>query len=215
MRVLDLGCGRGVSSIFLAKEYGVLVWATDLRINATDNFRRIQEAGVADRVFPLQVDARTLPYAQAFFGAILCVDAYIYFGTDDLCLNYLHQFVKPRGQIGIVVPGFRQEVDGLLPEHLLPFWAQECWTWHTLQSWQWHWSRTGLSMYLLIVPVVMLRSSIFSRLTAYVGILAAILNWGLYVPRIGLFLSILSVVPLANWLILIARRLFQLGRTGR
>jgi cyclopropane fatty-acyl-phospholipid synthase-like methyltransferase len=53
MRVLDLGCGRGISSIFVAKEYGVHVWATDLWINATDNFRRIQEAGVADRVFPL------------------------------------------------------------------------------------------------------------------------------------------------------------------
>jgi cyclopropane fatty-acyl-phospholipid synthase-like methyltransferase len=26
MRVLDLGCGRGLSSIFLAKEYGVHVW---------------------------------------------------------------------------------------------------------------------------------------------------------------------------------------------
>jgi hypothetical protein len=59
----------------------------------------------------------------------------------------------------------------------------------------------------------MLRSSIFGRVTAYVGILAAILNWGLYVPGIGVFLSILGVFPFfAIWNILIARRLFQLGR---
>ena len=30
MNVLDLGCGRAASSIFLAREYGVSVWATDL-----------------------------------------------------------------------------------------------------------------------------------------------------------------------------------------
>ncbi|MDY0129768.1 MAG: class I SAM-dependent methyltransferase, partial [Methanosarcina vacuolata] len=30
MRILDLGCGRGLTSIFLAKEYDVTVFATDL-----------------------------------------------------------------------------------------------------------------------------------------------------------------------------------------
>ena len=30
MRVLDLGCGRALSSIFLHREFGVQVWATDL-----------------------------------------------------------------------------------------------------------------------------------------------------------------------------------------
>jgi uncharacterized protein DUF4386 len=86
--------------------------------------------------------------------------------------------------------------------------------WATFNGTAFHLSYNLFSIYLLIVPVVILRSSVFSRLTAYVGILAAILNWGLYVPKIGLFLSILSVVPLAIWLILIARRLFQLGQGG-
>ena len=30
MRVLDLGCGNGLTSVFLAKEYGVQVFALDL-----------------------------------------------------------------------------------------------------------------------------------------------------------------------------------------
>ncbi len=37
MRVLDMGCGKAMSSIFLAKEYGVQVWATDLWIKPTEN----------------------------------------------------------------------------------------------------------------------------------------------------------------------------------
>jgi SAM-dependent methyltransferase len=144
MRVLDLGCGKVLSSIFLAREYGVQVWATDLWISATDNRKRIEQAGLSDLVFPIHSDAHSLPYAEDFFDAIACVDAYIYFGTDDLYLDTLHRFVKPGGQLGIVVPGFMQELQGPLPEHLLPFWAQECWTWHTLEWWQRLWSRTGL-----------------------------------------------------------------------
>jgi cyclopropane fatty-acyl-phospholipid synthase-like methyltransferase len=48
MRVLDLGCGRALSSIFLAREYGLQVWATDLWIPATDNLQRIDHAGLSD-----------------------------------------------------------------------------------------------------------------------------------------------------------------------
>lgn len=144
MRILDLGCGKGLSSIFLAKEYGVQVWAADLWIKPTENYGRFVKEGVEDQVFPLLADARSLPFAEQYFDCILCTDAYIYFGTDDLYLDYLYQFVKPGGYIGITVPGFMRELNGQLPEHLLPFWAQECWTWHTPDWWRWHWERTGL-----------------------------------------------------------------------
>ena len=144
MRVLGLGCGKGLSSIFLAKEYGVQVWAADLWIKPTENYERVQKAGVEDSVFSIHTDARSLPFPEGYFDAIICTDSYIYFGTDDLYLDYLHQFVKPGGQIGITVPGFMRELNGKLPEHLLPFWAQECWTWHTVDWWRWHWERTGL-----------------------------------------------------------------------
>lgn len=87
--MLDLGCGKGLSSIFLAKEYGVKVWAADL-IKPTEDFARISQAGVEDPVYPTQADARSLPFAEAYFDAILCTDGYIYFGTDDLYLEYLH-----------------------------------------------------------------------------------------------------------------------------
>lgn len=144
MRVLDLGCGKALSSIFLAKEYGVQVWAADLWIKPTDNYSRICQAGVEDQVFPIYADARSLPFAEGYFDTVICTDAYIYFGTDDLYLNYLHHFVKSGGKIGITVPGFMRELVGHLPEHILPFWAQECWTWHTIDWWRWHWERTGL-----------------------------------------------------------------------
>ena len=144
MRVLDLACGKGLSSIFLAREFGVQVWAGDLWISATENRQRIDEAGVSESVFPLQLDARKLPFCEGFFDVIVCIDAYIYFGTDDLYLDYLYRFLKPGGTLAIAVPGFMQEVGDTLPKHLLPFWAQECWTWHTVGWWRRLWERTGL-----------------------------------------------------------------------
>ena len=144
MRVLDLGCGRAITAIFLAKEFGVRVWATDLWIKPTENWARICEAGVEDQVTPIYADARALPYAEGFFDAVVCVDSYIYFGTDDLYLDYLVKFVRPESQIGMVVPGFARDILGSLPEHLRPFWAQECWSWHPAEWWREHWARTEL-----------------------------------------------------------------------
>ncbi len=66
---------------------------------------------------------------------------------------------------------------------------------------------------LLIVSIVMLRSHVFSKTTAYVGIVASIM---MFVPptagTVGLYLSLISLIPTIIWLILISRRLFQLGR---
>src|SRR5918997_725017 len=84
MGVLDLGCGRATSSIFLAREFGVQVWATDLWIGASENSLRIRDAGLEDRVFPLHADARSLPYAGEYFDAIVSLDSYPYYGTDAL-----------------------------------------------------------------------------------------------------------------------------------
>ena len=65
---------------------------------------------------------------------------------------------------------------------------------------------------LLISSFLMLRSDIFGKRTAYVGIVTNIVVFGLYVPKIGIYISLLSVVGYLIWYILIARRLFQLGR---
>ena len=61
MRVLDLGCGLAMSSIFLPREFGVQAWATDLWFSASDNLQRVRDAGVDDGVFPIHADARSLP----------------------------------------------------------------------------------------------------------------------------------------------------------
>src|SRR5256885_13063725 len=118
MRVLALGCGRAASSVFLRREFGVQVWATDLWFGPGENLQRIRDAGVEDGVFPIHADARALPFAAGFFDAIVSLDSFIYYGTDDLYLNYLARYVKPGGPIGIAGAGLVREIEGPLPDHL-------------------------------------------------------------------------------------------------
>ena len=46
----------------------------------------------------------------------------------------------------------------------------------------------------IITSAVMLRSNIFSKVTACVGILAGVIAFGLFVPKIGIFISIFSIL---------------------
>lgn len=86
-------------------------------------------------------------------------------------------------------------------------------TWAVAHGTAFHVGYNLFSVYLLVVAVVMLRSGAFGRATAYSGILAAILNWGLYMPGIGVLLSVLGVFPFfVIWNVLVGRRLLQLGR---
>lgn len=146
MRVLDLGCGKALSSIFLAKEFGVQVWAADLWIDASDNLDRIRAAGVEDRVFPIRAEAHELPFADSFFDAVVCIDAYHYFGTDDLYLEqHLARLIGPGGQLGIVVPGLVEELtSNAVPAHLQQHWEPAFFSFHSPAWWQRHWERSGL-----------------------------------------------------------------------
>jgi cyclopropane fatty-acyl-phospholipid synthase-like methyltransferase len=144
MRILDLGCGKAASSIFLAKEFDVTVWAADLWIGPTDNWRRIEAAGLTDRVLPVHAEAHALPFAEGYFDAILSFDAYHYFGTDDLYVGYVSKFVRPGGRLCIVAPGLTRELPEGPPEPLRPYWEWEFCGFHSPSWWHRHWSKTGL-----------------------------------------------------------------------
>lgn len=145
MRVLDLACGRAASSVFLHREFGVQVWAADLWFDPAENQQRIRDAGVEQAVFPVRADARALPFEKEFFDAVVCIDAYPYFGTDDLYLNNLLRFVKPEGLIGIAGAGLMHEFDDdEVPEHLRAWWSPGHACLHSAHWWRRHWERSGL-----------------------------------------------------------------------
>lgn len=62
----------------------------------------------------------------------------------------------------------------------------------------------------LLIAAAMLRSDVFSRTTAYLRIGSSIFDFGIFIPVIGLYISLLSVVFLLVFNLLVARRLLQL-----
>jgi hypothetical protein len=80
------------------------------------------------------------------------------------------------------------------------------------------WEGTAFQVYYLlgsiagiVIGAVMLRSAVFSNLAGWMAILGNAIGLGLYVPTVGVYISVFSVLFLEVWYVLIARRLLQLG----
>lgn len=125
--VCDLGSGQGLTSVFLAKEYGFTVYAADLWSNPEENRRFFTEMGLtAEQIIPVKADATDLPFEKAFFDAVISTDSYNYFGRDPLYLDEkLLPFVKTGGYVYITVPGMKKDCHDNLPAELLLSWTPE------------------------------------------------------------------------------------------
>jgi len=148
MRVLDLACGKGMTSVFLAREFGVQVYAVDFDewegwTSTESRWNNAQEHGVEHLIIPVKADARSLPFAQGFFDAIVCINAYFYFGADDVYLENITKFLRPGGQLGIVVPGYMKDISNGIPDYMKELDDGSC-TWQTLAWWKRLWEKDGL-----------------------------------------------------------------------
>ncbi|MEA4823068.1 MAG: class I SAM-dependent methyltransferase [Clostridiaceae bacterium] len=125
--VMDLGSGQGVTSVFLVREYGFRVYATDLWTDPSVNLRFFEEAGISrEQLIPIHADANELPYAHEFFDAIVSTDSYHYFGRDPAFLGEkLLPYVRHGGYIYIAIPGMKRDCHENLPEEMLLSWTPE------------------------------------------------------------------------------------------
>lgn len=126
-RVCDLGSGQGLTSVFLAKEYGFTVYAADLWSDPEENRLFFRRMGLRDdQIIPVKADATNLPFEENFFDGVISTDSYNYFGRDPAYLDQkLLPFVKPGGYVYIAIPGMKRECHQHLPKELLLSWTPE------------------------------------------------------------------------------------------
>jgi len=144
MRVLDLACGKGITSIFLAKEFGVHVYAVDLWDAPDEKWENAKTHGVEHLITPIQADAKNLPFAPGFFDAIICVNSFMYFGQDEGYLESILKFLRPAGQIGFILTCSTKGINDDIPDYVVDFLGDELWTWKPLPWWRALWEKDGL-----------------------------------------------------------------------
>ena len=125
--VCDLGSGQGLTSVFLAKEYGFTVYAADLWSDPAENRAFFDRMGLPhDRIIPVKADAAALPFEKEFFDAVVSTDSYNYFGRDERYLDEkLLPFLKHGGYVYVAIPGMKKDCHDHLPEELLLSWTPE------------------------------------------------------------------------------------------
>lgn len=126
-RVCDLGSGQGLTSVFLAKEYGYRVYAADLWSEPEEHVPFFEAMGLtAEQIVPVKADASNLPFEKEFFDAVASTDSYHYFGREPGFLDEkLLPFVRSGGYVYIAIPGMKKDCHDALPAELLLSWTPE------------------------------------------------------------------------------------------
>jgi SAM-dependent methyltransferase len=100
--ILDLGCGKGATSLFLASRFGVKVIALDLWTSATFLDHKFTRYGYRDQIIPLNMDVtHELPFAEDYFDAVFCMNSFNFYGGNHQFLQHLLKHLKPGGQLCI------------------------------------------------------------------------------------------------------------------
>ena len=135
--VLDLGCGKGLTSFALAKETGAVVYATDLWISAEDNAKRFGDWGVGDKIVPVHEDANDLHFDKGQFSALISIDSYHYYATKKgFFEEKILPFLDDKAVVLIGVPGIKGKFTGRSEELLSDWLGDESYMFQSPSAWR-------------------------------------------------------------------------------
>ncbi|MEG1641718.1 MAG: hypothetical protein RR272_01275 [Synergistaceae bacterium] len=78
-----------------------------------------------------------LPFANDYFDAVVCIDSYHFFATDE---NYFDEKLRPllkkNSDVVLTFPGLNYEIS-TVPSDMKEFWDDECLSkWHCIEWWR-------------------------------------------------------------------------------
>ena len=146
--VLDIACGKGDSSIFLAEHFGATVICFDLWTPAAFLRKKFAKRGLGSQVIPLDLNAtEELPFPEDSFDTMFCMQALHSLGSEPHVLHRILTHLKPGGQLLVGGSCFNQEPgEGGLPEIYAETdgWNAEYATYHSPEWWDQRLGETGM-----------------------------------------------------------------------
>jgi cyclopropane fatty-acyl-phospholipid synthase-like methyltransferase len=104
-RVLDIGCGLGAPALRMARNHGCRITGINISREQIRQGRvMIAKEGMSDRVELVHGDARSLPFPDASFDAVVCVEV-----AGDICVadrdkqtlaGEMFRVLRPGGTVG-------------------------------------------------------------------------------------------------------------------
>jgi len=144
--VLDVGCGLGESSIFLAKHYGVKVIAIDLGTPEQTLAKKFSDRGYRNTIMPLNRDINdALPFPEEYFDALFCMTSIHYFGLEPEFLKHVLRYLKRGGRFSVGNTCFDREIPPervpdiyrtTPPGAIMDGWENECSRYHSPEWWR-------------------------------------------------------------------------------
>lgn len=136
-KILDLGCGTGLTSFVIAKETGAKVFANDLWVSAEENRKRFVKWGVGEQIIPICEDANHLHFEKEQFHALISIDSYHYFaGSKGFFQEKILPFIKDSGVVLIGIPGLKDPYTGCAKELLSEWLGEDTYMFKSPKQWK-------------------------------------------------------------------------------
>lgn len=134
MTALDIGCGMSLSSLLVAKEFGMRVFACDLWVDPAENFAFYKKINMEKQIIPMRVDfTKDIPFSSGYFDLIVSVDSFHYFGDKINFAEKILPLLKKNGTFAAAFPVLKSDE---IPQVLKDWFGDEAAMMHTLDWWK-------------------------------------------------------------------------------
>ena len=101
-KVLEIGCGVGITSCYLARNVGCSVTSIDLNEPMVTWARqRAEREGLADRIAFRVADAQDLPFSDGSFDAVISESVTAFVPDKARAINEYRRVLRPGGSLGL------------------------------------------------------------------------------------------------------------------
>lgn len=100
--ILDIGCGVGVTPVYIAKNHGCRVMGVDINPKMVErSMERAHKVGLADRVDFRVADMQELPFEDDTLDAVITESVIAFAGDKGKAMREFVRVTKPGGYVGL------------------------------------------------------------------------------------------------------------------